>query len=332
MAPGRLRAWAAIAVVLGLAAGACRGSAAQPEDDEPHGRMPDTPLSRFLGSDAGGTEARFSKQRRQQQQLVADCMARRGFEYVPVDPPTRAGPVAASPDGKAANLTRRQYLDRYGFGISTVITASGTASYSAPASTSGTSSSTSTTAFDDPNSAIVRALSADARRAYETALYGTGGATAASGGCQSEAMAALAARPVDAVIPQVEAELNQLYQQVTADSRVLAASRSYATCMANAGYHGVRQPQDALDLVNQRLLQARTIASPPPPDGAAPSYDRKLLAETRRYELRVAKDDYRCGLPLERERLAVQRELEQGFIDRNRDLLERYRAALAASG
>jgi hypothetical protein len=310
---------------MSLAAGACRGSgASQPEDAQPYGRPADTPLNRFLGTDSSGTRARFSKQRQRQQQLVAECMARHGFRYIPVDPPGAVGAVgalgAADPVG-APVLTRRQFVDRYGFGIST------TAGPTEPAGSSGSTGphgrTTSTTAIDDPNAALVSALSASARRAYDEALYGPGaGSPNAPGptGCEGEAMAALASRTIDPVVARGEPEIARLYQQVAADPRVEAAEHVYAICMAKAGYHAVRQPQDALDLVNQRLRQVS--------EGGDAS-DPGLMAETRRFELRVARDDYRCGLPLERVRLVVQRDVEQDFIDANRDLLERYRAALA---
>jgi hypothetical protein len=298
-----------------LAIGACgeSGLASQPEDGQPYGEPAETPLRHLLGGDPTATTERFRRQAQRQQELIATCMARQGFEYVPVEPPR------ASPSGAASKdpLTRRQYVERYGFGISTKL--------SAPTPPSG---SATTTTLDDPNPNIFSRLSPTAREAYDRALYGQPPAT---GGCQGEAVASLASRAVDPVVSQVEPQLARLYERVNDEPGLLAAQRGYGTCMSKAGHPAVHQPQDALDLVSDRLAQAR-IGTEGPASDKSVRYDAQLLAETQRFELRLAKDDYRCGLPLERVRLAVQRMLEQHFIDENRDLLERYRAALAGGG
>lgn len=306
-----------------LGIGACgkSGLATQPEDSQPYGEPAQTPLRQFLGGDPSATPERFRKQAQRQQALIATCMARQGFEYLPVEPP------APSPSGTASRdrLTRRQYVERYGFGISTTLSAP-----TRPAE------SATTTTLDDPNSKILGRLSNTAREAYNRALYGQPPAT---GGCQGEAVASLASRAVDPVISQVEPQLARLYGHVADDPGLLVAQRNYGTCMSKAGHPSLHQPQDALDLVSDRLEQARVgtatagLAGPVgPTSDQSVRYDSQLLAATQQFELRLAKDDYRCGLPLERVRLAVQRALEQHFIDENRDLLERYRTTLESGG
>jgi hypothetical protein len=217
-------------------------------------------------------------------------------------------------------LTRLQYVERYGFGISTTAAdGGGPVPDAGPAASGGgatAEASAEAAATSDPNQAIVDALSPDRRQAYEQALNG-------DGGCQAQAFDTLGSRPENPVVAALRPRFAELYRQVGDDPRVVDATHGYAVCMAKAGYGGIRSPQDAPVKVTVRLGDA--LGTPEPERAAA-------LAELQRYERQLAARDYRCGLPLERVRLAVQTELEQRFVDDNRPALERYRAVIAATG
>lgn len=140
-----------------------------------------SPLSEFLnpgsGSGDDGMAASMEKEKKVQE-LVAACMTEQGFDYEPFVYPM--GP-SSSPAGDL-DYSSRAWAEKYGYGISTFDYAE---------------SSTTESAFVDPNQARVDAMSDGEREAYYAALWGGGmsvfGDTAGPGVVSSSIAASTAA-------------------------------------------------------------------------------------------------------------------------------------------
>ncbi len=116
-----------------------------------------SPLEEFLNpGGAGGkgpSDQEYQAKEKQIQELVASCMADQGFEYVPF-----VYPMSDMPVGGQADAGSRDWVVKYGYGISTMNDATEAPSTSAEVT--------------DPNQAIVEAMSSAQQNAYYAALYG----------------------------------------------------------------------------------------------------------------------------------------------------------------
>lgn len=215
MRNGMRRACAAGVVLAALVAvSACTGGAqGQP------GSGPDGIGTREFGL----TDEQFVDQVERTQSLIASCMKRAGFEYVPVDIATieRAqGSVRMEP-----GLSSRQFKELWGLSVST--------RFDDPVRTIGLG----------PNVQIMDRLSPADRVAYELTLFGEQSESdfawtldeedfSRTGGCTREAVAAV-------FTPE---QLSGTYVNpkdtlVQEDPRVKAAQANWENCMRDAGYN-----------------------------------------------------------------------------------------------
>ena len=160
---GRLRAGlhpCALALALASIAAAC--SSGDPVGEPADGGEPadePTTLAEFLGApwlsfNPEDQETMFVRQQQQVQEMVADCMAREGFEYVPT--------AAPQSDFFYSDPFDAEFAREHGFGITTSLDTMGEASSDAFVADN----------VSDPNTEIVDALSESERAAYFEALYG----------------------------------------------------------------------------------------------------------------------------------------------------------------
>lgn len=147
------------------------------------------------------------------QKLIAECMHRRGFDYIASVP----SDVAAEESGQSAAQHGRDAR------AATIAAARG-----APA---------------DPNDALVGKLPPPQQQAWGDALFGTDDAP----GCYDQTYKA--AWGVD--LAEVAARGEKLVTRVKADPAVQAAQHAYADCMAGHGYH-VTTTDDVYQLVGQQ--------------------------------------------------------------------------------
>lgn len=144
-----------------------------------------SPLQEYLSpssTGAGADEANQAKEKKAQE-IAAACMADQGFDYVPFVYPMSSTMVLDDTD-----YSSRAWAEKYGYGISTV-------------DAFGTSSTAES--VNDPNQAIVDAMSEGEREAYYQALYG-GGMMVASSSAEAEAMPEAAS--TDSTAPETSAE------------------------------------------------------------------------------------------------------------------------------
>lgn len=265
---------------------ACSSPGADSTDPGGSGRDGDkSPLEKYIGAGGpmvGGGEMAFAisaggaepseaerQERRQVEEEVAACMRAEGFEYVPVSPDDQ-DPEEEFDD--SFSLDPDEFAKRYGYGISTL------------------GPGDSADEEDDPNVKIRAALSPQAQKAYDEALYGADGgmvhgSVIVSGeageagesgeaapdatdgkateqgpsGCVGTAHEKILGKPDEANTVDFR-EFESLFEDITSlrerierDPRVAKATRDWADCMAAAGYDDFENPEAAQESVMKRM-------------------------------------------------------------------------------
>lgn len=184
----------------------------------------ESPIADLLGIPIGDDAADeyFGELQRQAEVKVAECMLVQGFEYTPVgydDIETATANIAED---------SRDFAENYGFGIASNPWEEAFEAFD-PAS--------------DPNLTYQQSLSPAEQDAYQQALYGEipepeNGETVIEvndlGGCQGEAFNDVFA--IGEVFDQFGDEFSQMEEAIESDSRIVAATSGWSSCMAEAGY------------------------------------------------------------------------------------------------
>jgi hypothetical protein len=244
--------------------------------------------------------------------VIQECMRAQGFEYVPVDPLAQRAALT----GKA-RMTDEEFLQQFGYGISTMFGRGGNES--------------------DPNERIRKGLGEADRAAYDRTLWGENpGLTFAEaidndaatdlGGCTKQATERVFGGA--AVLASVQGKFDELEERITQDQRMVRAVERWSRCMAERGYRYDEPEEIDTDLIKRfkAILGAgiQPGATAPPTRGA--SYDRSALAGLKREEVKVATADLACEkrhiTPVE---LEVRPQYEETFRRQNRRLLDQVR-------
>jgi hypothetical protein len=340
----RTRSALAVTILLALGAAACGGddgdeaaSGAGDEEltqEEMMEAYADMPLQQLLGmsGDPEEQQEQWAEQERVVQAAIAECMAAEGFEYIPVD---TSSSTSFSSDWPGSDLTPREYAEQYGYGISTTYEENMS---SAPMPEDMP---------EDPNMEIIEAMSPGEQEAYYTALYGASpdfDPTAEEQeveyegpqGCYGEAYEATNQGGVNAVYSELEDEINDLYERLEADPRIVELEAAWVECMADAGY-GFTERFEPYDEINTRMeplynagmggmtfeddeavVSEGAVTESTVFESGVPELtpeQRRILEEVQAYELEVAVADYECSKDDMAVYLEVQRELEQAFVD-----------------
>lgn len=341
----RTRSALAITCLLALGAAACGGddgddgvaSGGGDEEltqEEMMAAYADMPLQQLLGmsGDPEEQQEQWAEQERAVQAAIAECMAAEGFEYIPVDMSSSTG---FSSDWPGSDLTPREYAEQYGYGISTTYEEN-LNSVPVPEDMP-----------EDPNMEIIEAMSPGEQEAYYTALYGASPDVDPTAeeqeveyegpqGCYGEAYEESGQDGINAVYTEFEDEINDLYERLEADPRIVELEAAWVECMADAGYRFTErfEPYDEISTRMEPLYNAgmggpvfegdeavasegavteSTDSGPAVPE-LTPE-QRQLLEEVQAYEIEVAIADYECSKDDMEVYLEVQRELEQTFVD-----------------
>jgi hypothetical protein len=214
--------------------------------------------------------------------LIAKCMQKQGFEYVPVDFKTaRRGMIS---DKSLPGMDESEFIEKFGFGVSTMYTGK------PPQLNEGYSPGR--IGFGQQNIDIFKKLSPADQVAYNRALLGenTDSTFAVSlenenfsrcGGCTLEAIkqvfteeqrSATYYNPKDAIINK--------------DPRMKAALRMYTEKMRAAGFDYSHPDQVQLDI--EKRLDG-ILGGPPVPFEKLSSEQQTALKKLQEYELRAAK-------------------------------------------
>jgi hypothetical protein len=285
------------------------GASARSRDDDAPVTLADL-VGRSASTEEVAAQVRQAEQERQE--LVGDCLADQGFEYVVH---VAAGQVV-NVFGLPTDLPEDEFRRQYGYGIATGFEAALDHPPGAPSDV-----------VEDPNAAIVATMSEAERAAYEQALYGTPGPNGEPGGCEGEAM--LATDRAARLIEELDDELDDLEARIGADARLVDAEQAWVDCMADAGYPFADEAAIHEEILRRLNPVNDAAVGEDVPDGVVQSREgmslteeqRAELAEVRAFELAVAEADLECRDDLDEVRAEVRAEHEAEFVDAHRDRL-----------
>jgi hypothetical protein len=268
-----------------------------------------SPVASAFGLDNKSLQARQFKV----EAIVATCMKKQGFDYVPLDPTALL--VGQQGQTVIVGLTEDEFRTQYGFGISTT--------YGIQAAAGKSSAST------NPNIKIRDGLSKADQAAYDKTLNGGNAdgtfASAVSqgdfgmlGGCYKTATAEVFGG--GDVLALLTSALDELDKRVSADPQMVKADKQYQACIAAAGFKFANG-----DEINKYFTDKLAAIVGTTPGNT--SYDKGALAALQQEELRLAELDYSCDqkyrLPVETK---VAAEVEKAFLDANPAIAAKVRA------
>jgi len=214
--------------------------------------------------------------------LIAKCMQKQGFEYVPADFKTaRRGMIS---DKSMPGMDESEFIEKYGFGVSTMYTGR------PPQLNDGYSPGR--IGLGKQNIDIFKKLSPADQAAYNRALFGenTDATFAVSlenenfsrcGGCTLEAV-----KQVFKPDQLTSTYYNPKDAIINKDPRMKAALRKYSEKMREAGFDYTHPDQVQLDI--EKRLDG-ILNGPPVPFEKLSSEQQTALKKLQEYELRAAK-------------------------------------------
>jgi len=314
--------------------------------------------ARIMGTSADQTLQQLQDESdadlRWREEFIAACMAEQGFTYYPR---LHTRPTVVISEGPARGT--REFAERYGFGFAAGNMGGGEVSRTALISTG-----------DDPNWSVINSMSDAEWEAWSYELTGEvlsgrtlpSGAFGTSSSCSGQAW--------ESFQPQVMSEFMALSGEVSwfghsiqTHPQMLALTSEWTACLAEKGYPlRLRDPIQLLESLNREWDQLRqadpinegmrtwdweTEPDGPPgwwprdddlvrarvadPDAAAAWQATRDELAAREMALALADVDCRESLDFDARALVINHQLQQEFVDRNRDELEAWAAAAEAA-
>lgn len=326
--PSLLRTGASVALVGLLALAGCSDDKKSEGGD---GKPEEGPLSKIINSAWGEQDQEFyEKQQVDVENLVAECMAAEGFEYVPQD---YSSMVSVGADDFADQNTE-EWVAKNGYGMTMGMEPEEEVDPDAEP----------TDEWKDPNGDYVATLSEGEATAYYEALYGVQNTEMTEedmeeyvynwedGGCQGSAQHEISGAMEDIYSdPQFEdinEAMSELYTAAQADPRVTEAAAEWASCMADAGYTDFATPEDAFSSINEAQNEMYNWEGDTGEEYTEPSAEQ--IAELRKLEIATAVADFACKQKVDWDKTVqkVQFELEETFVKDNKAALDEYVAAI----
>ncbi|MGV8883676.1 MAG: hypothetical protein ACOH19_16130 [Rhodoglobus sp.] len=275
-----------------------------------------SPLSTYFDAIYGGTdEDTYAAQQVQVEEMVAACMSDEGFEYIPVDQ-TQGQTNFSGDEWKPDD---EEWVAQYGWGV---------VNYPGKPDAEEPTENT----FVDPNQDYVAGLSESEQAAFYETLYGPQPSEEEigedgsyeynweDGGCYGAAQHEVQGdNPFDDEKnkPLIES-MNKIYENIQTDPRMVEANAKWASCMADAGFDGYANAQEAQNKFYDELNALYEGA----PEGLQP--DDPKLKELGTREIEIAVADLKCAKEADTRQLAlkVQFDLEEQFIAENKAELD----------
>ncbi len=327
----------------------------------------ESPIYDFLGIDTDfdeGSEQEWIAEANEVEQRVAACMREQGFEYTPVD---QGQYISFEGPDEELEWGSREWTEKYGFGTSTQRFGQSEVGPDLVGYDDSFEDEMMDVedGFEDPNWEYMETLSDGERQAYELALWGNQPEMTEDmtdeemealwdawepDGCQNTAWSDN--NPEQAFWEEFGTELDDLYERVQADPRVVAALADIEACVIEAG-HPWLQDEEQWEYFEEKLEGIGPDYSSPgdPLEEAGLSYesmtdaeiqafyedyysldesDLSALAEVQAEEIAmaIAYDD--CGAGWQDQEAALQEvriELEQEWLEENADRLADFEGA-----
>ena len=311
--------WAVmVPLIAALGLAGCSGSGA------PTDASTESPLSKYLSSVWGSNlsdeeqQAKFQEQQKRAEELVAECMSKEGFEYIPNTSNTTFSTgsyIEWKPDD-------RDWVSQYGYGM-----------VNSPMSNTPPDQGDS---YQDPNSDYVSSLSTSEQAAYYAALYGapqteTTGSEEASyeykweeAGCQGAAQHEVNGESIleSDEFATINKAINEFYTAMQSSPEYAALDAKWASCMADAGHSGFTAQSDAQTSISDELNEYYSTQT----DYVENDPKLKEVGE-REIALALADLDCREKTNYRGEQTKIQFALEERFITDHKAELDAMKAA-----
>lgn len=270
------------------------------------------------------TQERYDELDRQREELIAECMAKEGFEYIPS---TQTTTVYSSDESIGPEWGTREFAEQYGYGI---ISWPGDDQMAEDPGEG----------YVDPNQDYVNSLSPSEQEAFYETLHGPGlteeeiNAAEEEGGyeydwtksgCwgwaehelnQDTSMAAWE----DPEFADLFSAMETMWGEGQSSPETVALNQEWAACMAEAGYPGLTDrwaAQDALYEDQNALWETATEENDWEPDPT-------MKEELREREIAQATADWDCADQINYDDRSQEIDFakQQEFLDQHRDELE----------
>ncbi len=334
-----MRMIGAMVIALALVAAACSGAADTTTTAGRVGSGDGETLSDFIPgmpsfdpSDQAAALAESRRQEQRVQELVAQCMADQGFEYIPYVPNQDA----------FGSFDEADYVSEFGFGLATQILID----------ESEMERRFEEEMAQDPNRAIVEAMNPQEQQAYDTALYGEPPdidpetmsedeidayfQDYVPSGCMAEAQNEVYNQgAAEEFFRQFGDALDEQFRSIESDPRIQGLEERWAACMKDKGYDVTKRTDPELSIV--RRLEAIGVVTDLEvgPEGELMGYGMEAVEpdDPRRSQIQAIADEeialatasYECSKEFADVYQEVQQEYEQKFIEQHRAELERFR-------
>lgn len=298
----------------------------------------DSPLSEYLNSAFGGDmspeeqQKKFDEQQRKQEELMAECMAKEGFEYTPNL--QNGGMIIASDDDDAKwEPDKKSWVEKYGYGI-----------VNNPWSSD---SGSQPEEYVDPNQEYIESLSESEQQAFYETAYGVppeedeipeDGSFEYNwedAGCQGWAQHELQGDdPWQAdEFAELRDKMSELWSSTQDAPEYKTLNSKWSKCMADAGEPGFKTQMEASQSISDeqgKIYEAAygdgTNVDPENMEDPNKSPEMKELGEK---EIALALVDLGCREKTDytQSSLKIQFALEEKFIKDNKAELEAFKAA-----
>ncbi|GAA1121541.1 hypothetical protein GCM10009651_00100 [Microbacterium natoriense] len=299
----------------------------------------DSPLNKYLSAAYGGDlspeeqQKKLDEQQRKQEDLMAECMAKEGFEYKPNL--QNGGTVVSSGEDIEWEPEKKSWVEKYGYGI-----------VNNPFSEQGESNPGEE--YVDPNQKYLDSLSESERTAFYETAYGApqemedteeGGSYEYNwedGGCQGWAQHELQGEDPwqSDQFADLRDKMTELWSTTQESSELKALNAKWASCMADGGEPGFKAQTDAQQSISDaqsKIYEAAygdgtTEIDPEKVEDPNKSPEMKELGEK---EIALALVDLGCRekTSYADESLKIQFAREEKFIKDNKADLEAFKAA-----
>lgn len=266
------------------------------------------------------------EQDRQREDLVAECMAKEGFEYVPNTNNVSYGEEVD--DSEGPQWGSKEFAEQYGYGI---VDWPGRQEME----------NQDPEEYFDPNQDYVTSLSESEQQAFYDTLYGKGPteeewALIESGemeyqwedqGCDGWARHQLnegtsAGLWEDPEFEEMTSAMNEMYTEIYSDPEYQTLNQEWVSCMADAGFSDVKDKDNVQNALYDELNEIYEDSSSPTGEWSEP--DKSVMDEFQKKEITQAVADYDCSQSVEYDKryTEINHRMQQDFLNQYKTQLD----------
>ncbi|MFZ1381568.1 MAG: hypothetical protein WAS54_02125 [Scrofimicrobium sp.] len=321
----------AIGATLVLSLAGCAKDGAQSGSSAADDQYAPGPLDEYMsvlweGEDWSVDKAK--EQDRQREDLIAQCMAKEGFEYIPDT--SRYGYSDGSEEVDGPEWGTLEFAEQYGYGI-----------VDWPGREEMMNQDPEE--HSDPNQAYVESLSESEQTAFYETLYGKGPTEEEmelieagemeyewsweTSGCDGWAMHELESDSAYGLYDDPEFEdlmtaMQDMWTDMFSDSEYQALNQEWASCMADSGFSGLTDKDTVMNTLYDKYNELMNSANGDGEEWVEP--DKALTDEFQKQEIAQAVADYKCSekVNYNKRSTEIQHRMQQEFLDQNKTQLD----------